>query len=40
MVKSGIGYFFSLEVEKYQVKNWSLYFQTYEEFGADIQHCD
>ena len=39
-IKSGIGYFLPLEIEKYQVKNWSLYFQTYEEFGADIQHFD
>ena len=38
--KSGIGYFLPLKIEKYQVKNWSLYFQTYEEFGADIQHFD
>lgn len=40
MNKSGIGYFSPLEIEKYHVKNWSLYFQTYEEFGANIQHFD
>jgi hypothetical protein len=40
MNKSGIGYFLPLEIEKYHVKNWSLHFQTYEDFGADIQHCD
>jgi|GEM_PF-2777148 len=38
--KSGIGYFLPLEIVKYHVKNWTLYFQTYEEFGADIQHFD
>jgi hypothetical protein len=40
MNKSGIGYFLPLEIEKYHVKNWTLHFQTYEEFGADIQHFD
>lgn len=40
MNKSGIGYFLPLEIEKYQVKNWILYFQTYEECGIDIQHFD
>jgi hypothetical protein len=39
-IKSGIGYFLPLEIEKYQVKNWILYFQTYEECGIDIQHFD
>jgi hypothetical protein len=29
-----------LEIEKYKVKSWTLYFQTYEEFGTDIQHFD
>jgi hypothetical protein len=29
--KSGIGYFLPLEIEKYQVKSWTLYFQTYDE---------
>jgi hypothetical protein len=38
--KSGIAYFLPLEIEKYHVKNWTLHFQTYEEFGADIQHFD
>ena len=38
--QSGIGYFLPLEVEKYHVKNWTLHFQSYEEFGADIQHFD
>lgn len=38
--KSGIGYFLPLEIEKYHVKNWTLCFQTYEEFGSDIQHFD
>ena len=40
MNKSGIGYFLPLKIEKYHVKNWTLSFQTYEEFGADIQHFD
>ena len=40
MNKSGIGYFLPLEIEKYHVKNWTLCFQIYEEFGADIQHFD
>ena len=40
MNKSGIGYFLPLKIEKYRVKNWMLSFQTYEEFGADIQHFD
>ena len=38
--KSGIGYFLPLKIEKCQVKNWVLYFQTYEEFGVNIQHFD
>ncbi|MEI6746763.1 MAG: hypothetical protein WCL34_12445 [Methylococcaceae bacterium] len=38
--KAGIGYFLPLEIEKYHVKNWTLHFQTYKEFGMDIQHFD
>jgi hypothetical protein len=38
--KSGVGYFLPFQIEKYHVKNWSLHFQTYEEFGSDIQHFD